>query len=283
MRVAGIIGAWQRPEFADVVAAVRALPGVQQPLLMADTLNRAVDSWAREPQLVIVCQSWSDEYTSAEILSLYRRWPLSRVVCVAGAWCAADGRTRQAWPLALRVMCWGAAERVAREWHGLPATRLPWTATREEIVLFDYGGDSRNSGAGRSAVMVLADRAYAETASAMLRSAGWSTAVYRSPSAAASHTDATVAVMDLEPWSDERLCDVRRLAQRWPVVGLAAFPTCEFVDEVTAAGVRAVVPKLAPCERLLRTLSLVNGQSAVAKPADPTARAAATAQSASTR
>ena len=66
-------------------------------------------------------------------------FPLARLVCGYGPWCASDGRTRDVWPLSIRVPAELAPRRVTLELEVLAGTRwpLPLTASRDEIFLFD--------------------------------------------------------------------------------------------------------------------------------------------------
>jgi hypothetical protein len=93
----------------------------------------------RHPDLVIVCQLWPDEYAAPEVGQLLEVFPLARLICCYGAWCGSDGRTRDIWPLSVRVPTASAARRIDFELEVLAGARgpLPLTASRDEIVLFD--------------------------------------------------------------------------------------------------------------------------------------------------
>jgi len=97
----------------------------------------AADAW--QPELVIVCQHWPNEYTSADVRKLLTAFPLARLVCCYGPWCASDGRTRDIWPLSVRVPAEFAVRRIDIELEVMAGTRppLPLTASRDEIFLFD--------------------------------------------------------------------------------------------------------------------------------------------------
>jgi hypothetical protein len=109
---------------------------------VADVANRkAEEGWF--PELVIVCQHGSDEFAEADVHRLIGLFPLARLVCCYGPWCASDGRTRDIWPLAVRVPVDVAAQRIRRELDVLAGRRrpLPLTASRDEIFLFDNALD----------------------------------------------------------------------------------------------------------------------------------------------
>lgn len=93
------------------------------------------------PDLIVVCQEWSDQYSAEFVDGLITSQPLATLVCVHGAWCAADGRSRDMWPLSVRVPFWRAAARLravlAAHAKGDVAA-LPYTASRHEIFAADY-------------------------------------------------------------------------------------------------------------------------------------------------
>jgi hypothetical protein len=119
-------------ELARDAADVRIAANIPEALARS-----TADGWHAD--LVIVCQHWPDEYTAAEVRAVLRAFPLARLVCCYGAWCSSDGRTRDVWPLAVRVPAEWAARRIALELEVLAGDRwpLPLTASRDEIVLFD--------------------------------------------------------------------------------------------------------------------------------------------------
>jgi len=90
-------------------------------------------------ELVIIGQSYSDEYAPADVERLIVRFPLARIICAFGPLCQADGRRRAIWPLSIRVPEWAFAQRLEHEVAVLrsSAAALPLTATREETVRFD--------------------------------------------------------------------------------------------------------------------------------------------------
>jgi hypothetical protein len=94
------------------------------------------------PEIVVVCQHWPDEYPAADVERLLGLFPLARLVCCYGLWCESDGRTREVWPLSVRVPVRCAADRLQRELEVLAGLRapLPWTASRDECFLFDVDG-----------------------------------------------------------------------------------------------------------------------------------------------
>lgn len=93
------------------------------------------------PDLVIVCQSWPDEFSAEEVSAALGRWPLALWICCYGAWCDSDGRTRTIWPISLRVPVCDAASRLSHVWQVLTEQRgdpLPLTASRDEAFAFDH-------------------------------------------------------------------------------------------------------------------------------------------------
>ncbi len=119
-------------ELARDAADVRIAANVAEALAKS-----TADGWHAD--LVVVCQHWPDEYTPAEVRAVLRVFPLARLVCCYGSWCGSDGRTRDVWPLAVRVPAEWAPRRINLELEVLAGARWPspLTASRDEIVLFD--------------------------------------------------------------------------------------------------------------------------------------------------
>src|SRR5260370_5504014 len=95
------------------------------------------------PDLIVVLQSWPDQFSENDVHKLLALCPLARIVCCFGPWCDSDGRTRSIWPLSVRIPAAAASGRLSRELallenHDEPAAPLPLTASRAEIFENDY-------------------------------------------------------------------------------------------------------------------------------------------------
>ena len=75
--------------------------------------------------LVIVLQSYSDEFSPEEINALTGRMLFSRILCWHGPWCTADGRSHELWPVTFRVPVASAAALLELELTGLLAGDPP--------------------------------------------------------------------------------------------------------------------------------------------------------------
>ena len=132
-----LVGDWQRSEMSPIRAWIDSLesPGsVQQ-------FNHLPVEMIEPPDLVIVCQSWPDEFSAEEVSAALGRWPLALWICCYGAWCDSDGRTRNTWPISVRVPVREAASRLSHVWQILTEQRgepLPLTASRDEAFAFDH-------------------------------------------------------------------------------------------------------------------------------------------------
>jgi hypothetical protein len=143
-----IIGQWQRAEFAELSAFVHSLTDWQ--LVTAPDVATAcgdhTDAERRAaPSFILLLESWPDEYTAADLQTLYTHWPTSGWLCVTGSWSAAAGRSRNLlWPPGLRVGHEvGIAEltrrltprAVAPEDRPSHAVSLPaWALTRDQVA-----------------------------------------------------------------------------------------------------------------------------------------------------
>jgi hypothetical protein len=125
-----LLGHSQRTEFGPVHAAL-ANAGLQATRLahsstFPDT-RPAADLW-------IVCQSWPDEFSPAAVRRIVGDCAAARLVCVYGAWCASEGRSRTSWPPAVRVPVSEFTARLRFELGVIDGrvAPLPITAARDE-------------------------------------------------------------------------------------------------------------------------------------------------------
>lgn len=111
---------------------------VRQTLELPLAGDEVIHEWL--PDLVIVCQSWPDEFPAHDVADSLGHWPLAMWVVCYGAWCQSDGRTRTNWPIGLRVPVQSAADRLNHLWSillGECRDPLPITASRDEAFEFD--------------------------------------------------------------------------------------------------------------------------------------------------
>lgn len=96
------------------------------------------DDW--QPDFVVVCQSWPDEFLASQVSRFLGFWPLAQWVVCYGAWCDSDGRTRTTWPIGLRVPVALCERRLNHLWSivlGQGSTPMPMTASRDEAFEFE--------------------------------------------------------------------------------------------------------------------------------------------------
>lgn len=201
------------------------------------------------PELVVVLQGWSEQFSTGEVHELMALCPLARIVCCFGPWCDSDGRTRSIWPLAMRVPAAAAVSRLEHELNVLGAAAepviapLPWTASRTEIFEYDFA--AAPSRCDQKNVSVISpDRSWREM---MERRAG---------SRSAQATCATemhppdVVLFDADPWNEERadaLVAVKRASPGCRLIALVGFPRPDLEAELRRSGADAVQLKVAPC------------------------------------
>ena len=139
-----VIGDWQRSEMTPIRGWLNEL-NVRASLRQVNDLSEAAT--LDPPDLVIVCQSWPDEFAASEVAAALGRWPLALWVCCYGAWCDSDGRNRSIWPISVRVAVREAEHRLNHVWQVLTEQRgepLPLTASRDEAFAFDHDAGSFN-------------------------------------------------------------------------------------------------------------------------------------------
>lgn len=207
------------------------------------------------PDLTIVVQTWSDEFPFRDILSLPGFGPLSRVLCCYGPWCISDGRSRQDWPLALRVPLehFGAALRSEMQQLTTPdqsEAPLQWTAGRDEIFRHQQPPIAVGSASGSRCVIrvISPDRKLAEMWVELVRKAGFPVA------AEGSAGGGQVVLWDADPFDQtmqQRWNEFRRRFPASKVVALVGFVTADIVNELQDLGAAAVISKLLPLDLLL--------------------------------
>lgn len=243
-------------------AEMRSLIAMTTPLLGTDdareisnvkeVLRLADENWF--PDLVIVIQNRPDEFSADDVANLLSAFPLARWICCFGFWCESDGRNRDFWPPAIRISARSAETRIRRELDVLRngSSALPLTAGREEVFAFDHPSELSSSGNGENIRIVSPDRKLKRWLFDLLTDSG-----YRP-----GNDDATGVIWDADPMTPESLEHLKTLAATQPVVVLMNAATARDTDELTAAGVSAVLPKLASDTMLLEALyRLLNRQS----------------------
>ncbi len=210
--------------------------------------------------LVIVVQSWPDEFVAADVESLIGRTLNSRLLCCYGPWCESDGRTRSIWPDAVRVPARLARSVISAE---LDACRrrsppLPVTAARDEVFShrnhwpdgesFASVGRRRMADQPLSAVLISHDHVFAETASLVLQDVGMTTAVLR-PDEAPTHFAGSpdLVVHDLDPWTDVLAASLKGALKNFPAalhVGVAAMPETVAMPDVVSRNLGTLLPRL---------------------------------------
>lgn len=142
-----VVGEFDRSEFVwvrDWLVRVDAVANVRHSKVLPVSQDARAEVSRQplaDPDLVIICHSWPDEFSSAEVTQVLGRWPLALWVCCYGAWCASDGRTRSIWPISVRVPVVEAENRLNHVWRVLTEQRgepLPLTASRDEAFEFDH-------------------------------------------------------------------------------------------------------------------------------------------------
>ena len=222
------------------------------------------------PDLVLVCQHWSDECAPSDVRKLFSRLPLARWVVCLGAWCESDGRTRDIWPRAVCVPARAAGDRIRAELEIVAGRRapLPLTASRDEATHFEAESLAPMEGEGRLVVVISPDREFRRWLREWLNGNGW------------RPTDdldgAEAIVHDLDPLCEPSFAAAERLASEFavPVVGLASLAYPEDLLRLAAVGVREVVSKLSASFELPAALArALRGVSSLGRTAGTRRRA----------
>ena len=206
------------------------------------------------PDLVIVCQTWPDEFTRAEISRLFEMFPLAAVLCCFGSWCDSDGRNRDLWPSATRTAAAESAGLIRQAWEDAAAGRppLPATAAIEEVFARQHAGTIGHLGRNKigSVHISSADPAIRAWLNDALVAASFQTAA----SDAAWHA----AIWDAPVWDDRAARQLKHFHDAHPDKGVLVLiggmrPHQE--RQAEECGGDCVLPKTAPIDTILESLA----------------------------
>lgn len=192
------------------------------------------------PDLVIVLQSWSTEYSRDEVNRLLGFVPLARLVVCYGAWCESDGRNQSIWPQSVRIPLWSARSRIERELrliiHPGEQAPVPWSASREEIFAADH--PSVFESAEQQTFMVDSpDPAYRLSVVEIMKAAGHQL----------DNDLPDIILFDADPWGPQRATALKLIQDQLPnsnVIALCNLASPSMVEELKNGGVSDVLHKL---------------------------------------
>jgi hypothetical protein len=200
------------------------------------------------PDLVVVLQSWPDQFSETDVHDILALCPLARIACCFGPWCDSDGRTRSIWPLALRVPVAAAVGRLARELALLesgdaPRRPLSLTASRAEIFEYDFCPWEPEEPAARTVTVISPDRRWKEMIESGIRKFGLRNHDPR------SGEPPEILIFDADPWDAEQAISLRaiRAADRKArIIAAIGFPRPDLETALHESGADQVWFKLAP-------------------------------------
>ncbi len=256
------IGDAQREEFR---AAARSL--VDRGAVIAADVSRAqaIISQGFAPAMIVVAQSWPNQFSERRIEELRRASPLARIVRLLGTWMDGDGRTGKPWP-ATMLASWQRWD--ARHSDMLPGLSLPITASEDDRLL--AAGDAAHSipSAQRDSLWIAVHAQSRDTAESLIElcsQRGWNALWLRNVNAALPSI-VDCAVFDARDTSAKEIQDLVNLRTSLgaaPIIALVGFPRLEDVERFQAAGASAIVSKPFLADDLARQIERFVGQPAV--------------------
>lgn len=240
------VGGMDRAEFTDARTALEPWGTV----MSAADATGGIALTAREslvPDLIVVVQSYPDEFSESKIEPLRHVAPLARMVALLGPWCEGETRTGRPWPGAVRVFWHQWAPHCHRELSRLLAGgesiwSLPPTACEEERCLVLAGGQETR-GAGLVDIVTWQND-FHEMLADGCRRRGHTTRWLR-PQEDLPPDPPQFILFDASGEPKAEIESVRRLRSycQAPVIVLADFPRCRDRDRFLKAGARALVAR----------------------------------------
>ena len=255
-----IVGQTDRAETSPFSERLRASlqPAASREFRDLATSLHQLESESWIPDLVVVIQSWPDEFSRRDVERLVTFAPLARIVVCYGAWCESDGRNQGVWPVAVRISLHSAATRLEREWrllHNQPGVEpLALSASRDEVFAVDHPA-LLHSAISRRVMVVSPDPAYRQYLEELVSDAGH--VVETDSGEAAKSQIPPVVLFDADPWNEDRHVELCRLRNEGPlrrIIALQNLPQTDVETKLLVAGVAEVLPKLGDQQRLLRAV-----------------------------
>ncbi len=261
-RQLAIIGDVKRREFRPLAKwlcsqarTITEFPAIEPALQQRDEVLVDAD-------LTIVMQSWSDQFSAADVNQLVGRTLFSRLLCVYGSACESDGRNRNAWPDAVRVPLRLAQSVIAQELCNADRDQeaLPPTAARDEIFAHRLGcvDDWAPMPAlySMNGAIISPDRALRRTMAVAVKELGLRSldipliAVSGNRTIKPQETSrgpVHIVIHDLDPWGQHVEASLNAARQMFPsgvVLGLATMPDAGLGIEVADQNLESAIPKL---------------------------------------
>jgi hypothetical protein len=231
------------------------------------------------PDLIIFVLTWPDEFRFSELIALPWIGPLTQVLCVYGAWCVSDGRSRQDWPLALRIPLEHLSAEVlaafARNANSGPVARvrgradststIPWTAGRDEVFAARYAFDLPQSLVETAPVQTT--RRVRISSPDLAQAQFWRDLAILGAYQIQHQTNAPADLLlwDGDPFGSSR--SNSELLETWAnltndrsdtkIVVLTGFQTSAMVARYQSLGASAVISKLLPISALMGRLNRI--------------------------
>ncbi len=280
-----LLGDFAHPEFQEVVALLRG--GVlHQRLREALTFRAARELYPpgrQPPELVVICQTWSDQFPAEEIQGLIAWLPFARIICCYGPWCESDGRTRDLWPLAVRISAAEAVTVVAAALCELPGAggltaasgrwglapsaggsgRLPLTASRAEIYAARYSRPFAGTLQSVAVVVNSPDRAWREMMEKFVSSRQGEVLSAEPDNVQTLSRQPHWLIWDADPAGPARRLELdqwRKACPRLRVLACVGFTRQDLAQSLRQQGIDGVWSKLAPLAELVELLRCDSAQ-----------------------
>lgn len=125
------VGDAERPEFRDVLPALRRLGNVET--------SRTLNPSTAAPDLCFLLQATPGEFSSETLEAMLLRWPLTRFITIAGSLCEGEPRTGRPWQGQTRLYwhefpAWWSLQLARLQVGAAAAWALPRTSREDDVV-----------------------------------------------------------------------------------------------------------------------------------------------------
>ena len=241
-----LTGDFQRPEFQAAVTWLRTTADVDSCANLHDATEH-LGQMNADPHLLVVAQSYPDQFSARQIEQLHRTAPLARIVALLGSWCEGEARSGRPWPGVMRIYWHQFESRLSPLLGEYPdfqtIANLPRTSSNTEQL---GGGHVPHSGQYRGLVAIRTSiyNDY-EALGESLGQIGYSN-VWLNDVGWRDLPRATAIVWDGSYWDGSnpaQTAELRHLCDAAPVIALMNFPRHHEVLHLREAGVSAIVSR----------------------------------------
>ncbi|MCP4192916.1 MAG: hypothetical protein GY768_20065 [Planctomycetaceae bacterium] len=195
--------------------------------------------------LILIAMSLRFQFSLEAIQQLRDAAPLARICTIVGSWCEGETRSGQAWPAVERIYVHQVVPRAIYENWQEQVPSSPSTFSNDEYWLARANQPSSPLPTDEGILVCSRDHESGQAIALACQQAGFRTSTLP-PDSFNSHDKVGIILYDADRNRQQRLKQIRQLANRHPtarLVTLLEFPRHDEISQILAAGGHQVLGK----------------------------------------